>query len=234
MIEFITRKMVAVLVVVGLASSAAAAPPGLPSVWDPIPSQVLPSAPKWPDFSIESGFGLHWTPSVRAAVTGKFDFSKYPEERKALIGTKDFPKLGVEFEVIASSTGHPNVPASLKPGVKPYNCIAWTLGITDRWVWPGSTLPDFDDLYTKYGFERLKSRDTSAEVSAEKVVLYGNLRDDGRVEATHGAKQEADGTWSSKIGGMARIKHPTPEAVAGGSYGDPIAVYSRKKPGVKP
>src|SRR5436305_14776995 len=35
-----------------------------------------------------------------------------------------------------------------------YNCIAWTVGITTRWVWPGGTLATFDTFYHGFGFIR--------------------------------------------------------------------------------
>ncbi len=145
----------------------------------------------------------------------------------------------------APSTGHPDEPDTLRPGVKTYNCIAWSLGVTDKWVWPGESVKAFDELYAGQGYKRLATRNVGLEPGVEKVVLYGKLKDvrlkraDGTareevlVAATHAARQEADGTWTSKLGGLARIRHRAPEAVAGGSYGDPVAVYarpSREKP----
>jgi len=28
-----------------------------------------------------------------------------------------------------------------------YNCISWTVGITNRWLWPGAALANFDTFY---------------------------------------------------------------------------------------
>lgn len=25
-----------------------------------------------------------------------------------------------------------------------YNCLAWTVGVTDKWLWPGAAIADFD------------------------------------------------------------------------------------------
>ena len=36
----------------------------------------------------------------------------------------EFPHLGKDFEVLG-------------PATKQYNCIAWSIGVTDQWVWPG-------------------------------------------------------------------------------------------------
>jgi hypothetical protein len=32
-----------------------------------------------------------------------------------------------------------------------YNCISWTVGVTDRWIWPGANISDFDLLYKRFG-----------------------------------------------------------------------------------
>lgn len=142
---------------------------------------------------------------------------------------KGFPNLGTEFEVVAPRTGHPDYPETQRPGVKQYNCIAWSLGITDYWVWPGKTVREFDALYARHGFKRAATRNLKHEPGVVKVALYGLLDDAGNLGATHAARQEADGTWTSKLGGAARIRHLTAEAVSGPGYGDPIAVYVKKQ-----
>ena len=43
---------------------------------------------------------------------------------------REFPNLRGMFKV-------------LRPGTKRYNCIAWSLGITKQWVWPGNTVRAF-------------------------------------------------------------------------------------------
>src|SRR5262245_18016577 len=43
----------------------------------------------------------------------------------------------------------------LGPETRDYNCIAHTMGIKDRWVWPGETLADFDRLYATQGYRRI-------------------------------------------------------------------------------
>src|SRR5438046_8349268 len=35
-----------------------------------------------------------------------------------------------------------------------YNCISWTVGVTNRWLWPGNTLANFDNFYRAFGFVR--------------------------------------------------------------------------------
>jgi hypothetical protein len=134
---------------------------------------------------------------------------------------ENFPNLG-RYEVLAPSTG--------KAGTKgAYNCISHTLRIYNRWVWPGKTLADFDRLYGSYGYKRLRRKDYRFNPSTDKIVLYARVAKNGKVECTHGARQLADGTWTSKLGAGPLIRHATPAAVGGPSYGKPIAVYVKAR-----
>jgi hypothetical protein len=141
-----------------------------------------------------------------------------------------FPNLGGNYEVLAARTP----PSNLAQYFTTYNCIAHTIGVHTQWVWPSSRsdgkafAADFDRLYGQYGFQRVSDLDFSLQAGFEKIVLYGNVVN-GVVEATHGAHQEADGTWTSKLGSNPLIRHATPQAVAGGTYGQPIAVYVRRR-----
>ena len=54
-----------------------------------------------------------------------------------VIFTNDFPLLDVDFTIVTDEpTGN-------------YNCISWTVGVTNYWHWPGSNLTDFDNFYLK-------------------------------------------------------------------------------------
>ncbi len=139
----------------------------------------------------------------------------------------NFPNLG-RFEVLSSHTA-----ADKKTG---YNCIAHTIRVYNRWVWPGKKLADFDRLYRSYGYKRIRKMDYSFETDLDKIVLYGKVKKNGGIECTHGARQLADGTWTSKLGTGPLIRHSTPAALRGPSYGRPIAVYvkTRQTPPVLP
>ena len=53
---------------------------------------------------------------------------------------------------------------------------------------------------------------------------------DGKSQTAYGtACQERDGTWSSKLGKGPLIRHLTPGALNGSSYGQPVAVYERPR-----
>jgi hypothetical protein len=141
---------------------------------------------------------------------------------------KDFPNLG-RYEVLASAT-----PKGKKKIL--YNCIAHTLRTYDKWVWPGASISDFDKLYGAHGYKRISKLDYRFDARVDRIVLYAKKNKDGRIECTHGCRQLADGTWTSKLGQGPLIRHTTPGAVSGPSYGKPIAVYvkSRRTPPILP
>jgi len=135
-----------------------------------------------------------------------------------------FPRLGDNFEVIGDATDR-------------YNCISWSLGITDHWVNPETgpayaPLSGTDRLYAKQGYYREHDLNWRAEPGLEKVVVYASLNPDGTIhEVTHAAHEEPDGTFTSKLGRCPLIRHATPEALRGPSYGVPVAVYVRPSQG---
>jgi hypothetical protein len=126
-----------------------------------------------------------------------------------------FPRLGNRFEVLGPSTPR-------------YNCIGWSVGNTNEWVWPGNTVADFDRLYAQHGYARQEGLNLTVEPGKRKLVLYGTLNPDATIRTvTHAAVQEPDGRWTSKLGSLALIRHATPDELRGPSYGTPIAVYVR-------
>jgi hypothetical protein len=160
----------------------------------------------------------------RAAVRNDF----VPGDRSKIA----YPDLGSRFEVLSPSTGRPNQSNDFDyTGF--YNCIAWTLGEVNRWVDPltgpaNNPLARMDKIYAKEGYRRLKSLDFDAEKGKQKVVVYA-LRDDAgsNTKVTHAALQNLDGSWSSKLGALALIRHWQPHDIAGPLYGTPVAVYAR-------
>jgi hypothetical protein len=138
-----------------------------------------------------------------------------------------FPGLG-RFEVLAPPTA-----ADKKTG---YNCIAHTIRVYNKWVWPGTKVADFDRLYGSHGYKRMRKLDYRFNAELDKIVLYAKVHKNGVIECTHGARQLADGTWTSKLGSGPLIRHATPSAVGGPSYGRPIAVYVkvRRTPPIVP
>lgn len=131
-----------------------------------------------------------------------------------LTARRDFPHLGKRFEVLG-------------PATRRYNCIAWSLNVTDKWVWPGNRVSDFDRLNGQHGYHRSAGLDFRRHAFQDKIVLYGK-KHSGGVEATHQARQLADGSWSSKLGALPLIRHLKPEDIDGAVYGLPEAVYVRQ------
>jgi hypothetical protein len=96
-----------------------------------------------------------------------------------------------------------------------YNCIAWTVGVTSQWLWPGSHINDFDLFYRRFGF----GREAQGQVAAWGHSAAG---------MTHGCVSGPDHgpRWESKCGRGLRIQHGLNELV-GASYGRVIAFYRR-------
>ncbi len=140
---------------------------------------------------------------------------------------KSFPLLR-NFEVLAPSTA-----PDKKSG---YNCIAHSIRNYTTWVWPGNKLSDFDALYGRHGYRRTKTLDYRFDARYEKIVLYAKVGPNGQLDCTHGSRQLADGTWTSKLGSGPLIRHDDPNSVGGPTYGKPVFVYvrPRKQPIIKP
>jgi hypothetical protein len=106
-----------------------------------------------------------------------------------------FPKLKVE---------HTLVTAEATPR---YNCIAWSVGITHHWLWPGDAMEDFDYFYSSYGFEA----DEEGEISLWGLGPYAMSH------ACRLSEQHLD-LWESKCGAGLRILHSL-EELEGEAYG---------------
>lgn len=150
------------------------------------------------------------------------DTGKFPDQR-AMHGNElksTFPKLGENYEILA-------------PATVDYNCIAHTLGINDEWVDPltGSKenpLSEMTKMYAEKGYTLAKGVDTSYDQSIEKIIVYATKNADGSInKVTHGAIQDAKGTFESKLGGLPLIRHLTAESLNGALYGEPVAVFEK-------
>jgi len=154
----------------------------------------------------------------------KFDITKYPQARRLVLNASGFPNLR-EFEVMDPYTGDR------------YNCIAHSLGVHSRWVNPrtgpaGKTLQFMDAMYKEKGYTRVTGTGTldfRLTAGIGKVVVYATVQSGKIQNVTHAALQEPDGSWSSKLGQLPLIRHPTPQALNGSVYGQPVAVYVRRR-----
>jgi hypothetical protein len=116
-----------------------------------------------------------------------------------------FPSLNVDQAVVTGETS------------TVYNCISWTVGVTDRWLWPGSSIGDFDNLYRGFGFVRAGDGPIAAWGHSTSNMTHGSISGPG-----HGPR------WESKCGSDLRIQHGLNELV-GSSYGRVVAFYRRSR-----
>jgi hypothetical protein len=115
-----------------------------------------------------------------------------------------------------------------------YNCIAWAAGVTGAWWWPtpGRYWPPdvpreesraaFLAAFAGLGYAPATS--SVLESGVEKVALYATGD-----TPTHAARQLSSGMWTSKLGPAVDIEHVTPDAVAGGVYGEVVAILGRNR-----
>jgi hypothetical protein len=114
-----------------------------------------------------------------------------------------FPGLNVDAAVVTGEST--NV----------YNCISWTVGVTDRWLWPGPSIHQFDTFYRQLGFVRAGNGPIAAWGQSRSNMTHGSISGAG-----HGPH------WESKCGHDVRIQHGLGE-LAGSTYGRVLAFYGR-------
>jgi hypothetical protein len=101
-----------------------------------------------------------------------------------------------------------------------YNCISWTVGITNRWLWPGNSLVHFEIFYRGFGFVPSGTGPLASWGHSTTSMTHGSISGSG-----HGPR------WESKCGGDLRIQHGLSE-LAGGLYGRVLAFF-RSSPTLK-
>jgi hypothetical protein len=115
-----------------------------------------------------------------------------------------------------------------------YNCIAWSVGNTHDWLWPGDpavsvwpaevpheeTLTAFEILFGRYGFVACATEELDPGV--EKAALFATA--DGF--PTHAARQLPSGRWTSKLGKSEDIEHDL-HAIEGEVYGGVLRIFRR-------
>ena len=106
------------------------------------------------------------------------------------------------------------------PSTRSYNCISWTVGVTNVWLWPGSSVAAFDTFYAGYGWS--PSSNGNREYRKRKIALWaiGSACQHGSLEYT------ACDWHESKCGSLERIIHDKYQ-MQGGSYGNIIKYYEK-------
>lgn len=122
-----------------------------------------------------------------------------------------------------------------------YNCIAWAAGSQSRFWWPTEpnywpesaprevTLEAFKTAFANQGYQLCS--DGNLEPGFEKIVLYA-LSSNGILVPKHAARQLPNGHWTSKLGTLEDIRHPSPDDVAGQLYGNPVVYMKRAIEGI--
>lgn len=121
------------------------------------------------------------------------------------------------------------------PATENYNCIAWAAGVNDSvwdpaagYYWPANasrrlTVDAFVSVFKALGYEHCETPDP--EPTFEKVAIFSG----GVGWPTHVARQLANGSWTSKIGGLEDIEHAALDALSGTEYGAPVAFLKRPR-----
>lgn len=96
-----------------------------------------------------------------------------------------------------------------------YNCIAWALGFTDRWINPPAGQSDFEKLFLASPLysKVLPAGDGGASSDGYKLSAM-----------THASRLHA-GSWTSKLGASFRITHNR-SGVTGAVYGQIVVSFS--------
>jgi len=121
-----------------------------------------------------------------------------------------------------------------------YNCISWSVGITDEWTWWDVDqypkfgdqdgileVSDFDGFYDYYGYEP----STKAEAGIQLYKKPGAEEPTNPDGITHAARETDYGMWESKCGAWEKIDHmrdalnDTSETA---SYGEHFRYYKPK------
>lgn len=105
-----------------------------------------------------------------------------------------------------------------------YNCIAFSLLITNRWINPPQPLGPFQTLYNNNGHATLAAGAPAAAIDGWATPPAGP----GIAAMTHGSRVTTSGMaglWESKLGQWFRITHGRAE-LTGVSYGRVVTSFA--------
>ena len=148
----------------------------------------------------------------------------------------------------------PNDPRFVSVGSDPnpeYNCIAWALGLKNRWwephtqesieqgrgYWPVGLPHDRSpetlcELFRREGFADCENGDL--DPSIVKIALYQLSDAAGNQRWTHVARQLKTGLWTSKLGSSYEVTHRNPDDLDGSLYGEVYAYMAKPRRGDDP
>lgn len=140
----------------------------------------------------------------------------------ASLGTPDFLSLyktsfpGVPLEIVSRRT-------------KAYNCIAYSIGVTDRWVWNevdvdedgNASYNEFIQFYNKHGYKITNSPEKAS------IAMYGEKS--GPFVAVRHAARKVGKFWESKMGQGDTLRHRDADVFEGTSYGTLLLYFEKYK-----
>ena len=109
-----------------------------------------------------------------------------------------------------------------------YNCIAYTIGVTNRWVWNEVDFnKDGPSAYTEFiRFYELHGYTPTANESEADVCIYGFINA-GSIDVKHGSRKQ-NGYWYSKMGSGDLLRHNEMDVFRNSSYGEPLLMFKKK------
>ncbi|MBC6420902.1 MAG: hypothetical protein GDA38_04620 [Hormoscilla sp. SP12CHS1] len=100
-----------------------------------------------------------------------------------------------------------------------YNCIAWALGYTDRWINPPNPIANFNNCFLS-GSPRGYTQELAALNPHATCDGFGHSDND----LTHASRKDSD-RWSSKLGPYLCITHNR-QGLNGATYGQILVSYN--------
>jgi len=148
--------------------------------------------------------GFPWSEEIQTHTVVPLGRNPTPAENAKFLGW--FPNLR-NWKITAPSSGI-------------YNCISWSVGVTNDWLWPGSTIAAFDAFYASYGWA--PSASGNREYHKRKIALWADASG-----CTHGSPETYDCDWhESKCGSAERIMHDKFQ-MQYGVYGNIVKYYEK-------
>jgi hypothetical protein len=140
----------------------------------------------------------------------------------ASLGTPDFLSL--------YKTSFPEVPLEIAGRrTKAYNCIAYSIGVTDRWVWNEvdlnengeATFSEFVKFYYMHGYK------PTSDPEKASIAMYGERK--GISVAVRHAARKVGRFWESKMGQGDTLRHRDADVFENTSYGSLLMYFERYK-----
>lgn len=140
------------------------------------------------------------------SVTRAIQTYREPTNEEKQVLSTDFPYLNTD-RVMVTDEANPL-----------YNCIAYSMGLEDRWIDPESPLSSFQQQYQNAKILYYAPNNYSVTSTLDYNADVDGWGTSDR-NMTHGSKRYSGTTWESKLGRYLRITHDR-LGLMGNLYGD--------------